>query len=138
MPSPWIRADMQKVDPSFATVEDIAKEFSTTMTAASWRFTELSKHAVMLIFSTDGRIRWSVKSKAAKPLFVQWGDEVPEYSVTKEAIGKGKNPATAENTDPNIWFPTWRCDDDSELFEDVRLSPNYGWALTLLWMPELG
>lgn len=138
MPSPWIRSELQKVDPTFAKVAEITNEFGTTLTAASWRFVELSKHAVMLVFSTGGRIRWSVKSKAAKPLFVRWGDELPEHSVTKEMIAKGKNPSTVENIDPNIWFPSWRCDKDSELFEDVRVSSNYGWALTLLWMPEIG
>jgi hypothetical protein len=138
MPGPWVRDEIKRVDPSFAAVEEIAKEFLTTLTAASWRFTELSGHAVVLIFSTDGHIRWSTKSNAARPLFVQWGEEVPGDSITKEAIAKGTNPAGSENTDPNIWFPSWQCDRDCELFEDVRLSPTYGWALTLLWMPDLG
>jgi hypothetical protein len=138
MPGPWVREDIHRIDPSFAAVERITKEFLTTLTAASWRFTELSRHAVVLIFSTDGRIRWSTKSKAAQPLFVQWGEEIPPNSITRETIAQGINPAGSENTDPNVWFPSWRCDRESELFEDVRLSPTYGWALTLLWMPELG
>jgi hypothetical protein len=124
------------VKTGFAGISTIAREFRTTLTAAARRFTELSKRGVALVFSTGGRIQWTVKSRSAQALYL--AGELPEFSLTKECLLAGKNLPEPKEIDPRIWCPDWRFSRDSELFEDVRLSPNYGWALTLLWMPELG
>lgn len=136
MPRPWLQPELWRADPSFAGVSAMAREFGTTLTAAARRFTELSKHGVALVFSTGGRIQWAVKSKSAQALYL--AGDLPEFSRTRECLKSGKSLAEPEDVEPSDWFPTWNFDRDSELFEDVRLSPQYGWAITLLWLPELG
>ncbi len=110
----------------------------TTLTAATRRYVELSKHAVALVFSRTGIIEWALKSDAAKPLFFEKGALIPDHSLTRECLVKGASAKAPESVEPATWFPNWSFDDDSEVFEDVRISTTYGWAMTMLWVPELG
>jgi hypothetical protein len=137
MPRPWMHPELWKTDPSFVVVSAMAKEFGTTLTAASRRFVELSRHAVALVFSRDGQIQWSIKSPSAQALYIANGAELPKFCFTRECLEEGTTPSKPDDVDPHEWFPSWRFRKDSELFEDVRVSTNYGWALTLLWLPEL-
>jgi hypothetical protein len=136
MPAPWVRVELQKADPTFDVVEKIAADFDTSLTAAAWRFVELSKQPVVLVFSRDGCIRWAKRSGLGQSMFLKTGDSLPEHCATVESLANGKNPKTAEDVGLKTWFPDWRCEEDAELFEDVRIAPEYGWALTLLWNPR--
>ena len=138
MPRQWIRADAWKGDPSMEMVSDLAREFGTTLTAAARRFAELSGRGVAIVFSSSGRVQWSVKSMRAKTVFIANGSGIPEHSLTRECLEKNKSPLGPEEIDLNTWLPTWNVGKDTELFEDVRISQKYGWAITLLWIPELG
>lgn len=136
MPRQWLGSENWRADPSFEVISNMARDFQTTLTAASRRFVELSKNGVVLVFSRDGRIQWVVKSTSAKKMY--FDGELPAHSLTRECLASGNKPASPEQVDPKDWLPTWNFSGDSEMFEDVRISPKYGWALTLLWLPELG
>jgi Zn-dependent peptidase ImmA (M78 family) len=137
MPKSWIPAATWKKDPEFNVTAGLAKDFKTTLTAATRRYVELATHAVVLVFSQNGTIHWSLKSPRAKSLFLERAVSVPANSLTRECIDQGEN-AGAGQVEPDAWFPDWHFDDDSEVFEDVRISTTYGWAMTILWVPELG
>ena len=136
MPRAWVRPERLREDPSFAVISSLAAEFETTLTASSRRYIELVKHPVVLVYSRNGTVQWSLKSSSAKPLFVERKVALPANSLTAECLESGKT-AGPEKIDPATWFPNWEWSDDSELFEDVRVSSEYEWALTLLWVPEL-
>jgi hypothetical protein len=137
MPKPWIPKEVFRRDPDFSVVENLARDFRATLTAATRRYVELATHAVVMVFSQDGIVQWTVRSQRARPLFVEHGMPVPAGSLTKECIDNQRN-AGPEQVDPAEWFPSRRFSRDSELFEDVRISKTYCWALTLLWVPEFG
>lgn len=138
MPRQWMRPETWKGDPSLEMISKLAKDFGTTLTAASRRFAELSNRGVVIVFSASGRVQWTVKSSRAKAVYIPYGSDIPIHSLTRECLEKQKTPSEPEAVDLNTWLPTWRVDEDSELFEDVRISQKYGWAITLLWIPELG
>lgn len=138
MPRKWIPPEVFRIDPAFAIPSDLAHDFRTTLTASTRRYVELSKHAVVLVFSRGGIVEWSLKSPAAKPLFIERDVPLPDYCLTRECLANGASSKAPESIEPEIWFPNWRFDDDSEVFEDVRISTTYGWAMTMLWVPELG
>lgn len=71
-------------------------------------------------------------------VFIERGAPLPDYCITRECLAKGTSAKAPESIDAATWFPNWHFQDDSEVFEDVRISTNYGWAMTMLWVPELG
>ena len=136
MPKFLIPDAMLKCDPSFAAIRSISQEFNTSRTAAARRFVELSKQPVVLVSSSGGQINWTARSKTAGYCFLQRGSIVPEHSLTAETVGAGRIESPVENVDdPAMWFPDLNFSDESEVFEEVRYSPDYDTALTLLWLP---
>ena len=135
MPKLLLPVVLFKNDPGFGVIREIAKGFQTTLTAAARRLVELSKQPVLLISSNNGTVSWVMRSKSAGDYFVRCGSEIPKYSLTAETVAQGIAEGAMEEMDWDIWFPDLRVPDDSELFEEVRYSANYGIALTLLWMP---
>ena len=137
MPKKWIRQETWKCDPSFDIISKLAKEFSMTLTASSRRYVELSKRGIVLVFSKNGIVQWILKSQKAKYLYIDYVGEIPKYSITMDCFQNGTYFCEMDRLDPSIWFKDRQFSRDSELFEEARVSRKYGWALTLLWIPEL-
>ena len=134
MPRMWIPDSVWRRDPDFNLVSNLAKEFGTTLTAATRRYVELAKHVVLMVFSKDGKIHWTLKSEKARSLYIERATAVSVGSLTRECMEKNED-GKLELVDPDAWFPDRRFGRDFEVFEDVRISRRYGWTLTLLWVP---
>ncbi|MGJ8637804.1 MAG: ImmA/IrrE family metallo-endopeptidase [Opitutaceae bacterium] len=137
IPKVWLDPRVWLPDPSFKIVSEIAKEFGTTLTATAWRYAELTKQPVVLVFSNGGIIKWTLYSVRAKQLFLRWGEPIPRFSITNECLKKKTQFDSSYSIHPSVWFPDRKWRHDSELFEDVRVSNSYGWCLSMLWLPEL-
>lgn len=137
MPRIWMKPETWTKDPDLALTADLAKEFGTTLTAASRRYVELTRRGVVLVFSKDSVIQWSIKSRSAQQVFIGRGGAVPDDSLTQRCAA-GKATKGLVEADPEGWLAGTRFAKVDELYEDVRVSQTYGWALTLLWIPELG
>ena len=96
---------------------------------------QLSKQPVVLVASSQRRVSWIARSDFAKYYFVRLGTMVPEDTVTADVIKAKATDCRAEKLSPSSWFPELEFDRDAELFEEVKYSPAYDGALTLLWIP---
>lgn len=132
MPRFLVRERIGNVDPSFAVVDRIANEFEASRMAAARRLVELTKHRVILVASSNGRIEWAVKSDSAK--FHGFHDRtVPAASATARVVAQQTSTPSLEPVPPHVWLrenPVWN---PQELFEDVRYFSRLDTALTLLW-----
>ncbi len=135
MPKFLLPAAGFREDPSFAVLSKLAREFGTSLTAAARRFVQLSKQPVVLVASSQRRVSWIARSDFAKYYFVRPGTMVPEDTVTADVIKAKATDCRAEKLSPSSWFPELEFDRDAELFEEVKYSPAYDGALTLLWIP---
>lgn len=137
MPKFLIPAGGFKQDPGFGFITKLARDFGTSLTAAARRFVELSNQPVVLVASSQGRVAWCAQSKSAraKYYFLKAGTAIPVHSVSAEVIREQATNTRADDLAPNIWFSAYRFDREAELFEEVRYSPAYDGALTLLWIP---
>ncbi|MDI1343889.1 MAG: ImmA/IrrE family metallo-endopeptidase [Pseudolabrys sp.] len=137
MPKFLLPPDVFKQDPKLEFVRTFAKDFGTSLTAAARRFVELSNQPVVLVASNQGQVAWCAQSKTAKTkyYFLKVGIPIPPDSVTADVIRENATDIRSDKMAPNVWFPTYRFDREAELFEEVRYSPTYDGALTLLWIP---
>jgi hypothetical protein len=138
MPKPLIAAGLLKRDPNFKMIEEMAREFAVTRIAAARRLVDLSKQPVVLVSSSSREVNWCVRSASARSVFIAPGSPVPQHSVTEECVVRGTTASEPELVDPATWFPDLQVSDEFELFEQVRYSPAYDTALTMLWLPGLG
>lgn len=137
MPKFLIPPEVFKQDPKFSFISKLARDFGTSLTAAARRFVELSSQPVVLVASSQGRVAWCAQSKSAKAkyYFLKTGTQIPTYSLSAEVIKERATDTRGDTIAPTTWFPTYRFSQDAELFEEVRYSPTYDGALTLLWIP---
>jgi hypothetical protein len=135
IPRQMIPTDLLRRDPEFAVVDDLARQFGATRTASARRLTDLTKHAVVLVCSTNGVVSWIQMSTRGRGFFIQPGTPVPQHSVTFELVSKKEASSKVESVEPETWFPARQFSDDFELFEEVRYSEEFNSALTLLWLP---
>jgi Zn-dependent peptidase ImmA (M78 family) len=138
MPKFLIPSEVFKKDPSFEFIRKLARDFGTSLTATARRFVELSNQPVVLVASSQGRIAWCAQSKSAKAkyYFQKTGTLIPTYSLSAEVIKEKATDNRGDRITPTTWFPNHHFDRDAELFEEVRYSPTYDGALTLLWIPD--
>jgi hypothetical protein len=137
MPKFLIPPETFKQDPTLEFVRQLAKNFGTSLTAAARRFVELSNQPVVLVASSQGRIAWCAQSEIAKAkyFFLKGGASIPLESVTADARKAQTTEIHDDTMSPKVWFPGYHFDRDAELFEEVRYSPSFDGALTLLWIP---
>jgi Zn-dependent peptidase ImmA (M78 family) len=132
MPRFLVRERIGSVDPCFAVIDRIADEFETSRTAAARRLVELTKHKVILVATSHGRVDWSLKSEPAKYHGLH-DKTVPSASATARVVAEHSSTPSHEPVPPHVWLRDNPVRNPQELFEDVRYFSRLDTALTLLW-----
>lgn len=134
MPRYLVSGAIKGKDPSFATIEHITREFSTSRIAAARRFVELTKERVILVYSSSGQIEWRAKSKAAQYDALA-SEIIPEGSWTFKANSGADIPKGHQPCLPDTWLKENPYKSTDELFEDVCVIESLDATMTLLWFP---
>lgn len=134
MPKYLVNEAIKGKDPSFATIEQITRDFGTSRIAAARRFAELTRERVILVYSISGQIVWRAKSKAAQYDALA-SETIPEDSWTFKTNSGAGTPDGHQPCLPDIWLKENPYKSTNELFEDVRVIDSLDATMTLLWFP---
>jgi Zn-dependent peptidase ImmA (M78 family) len=132
MPGNLVRP-LCNVPPSFEAIERVARRCNTTLTATAIRFVQLSPEGCALVWSEDGRVKWSVRS----PDFPGWVARGRVLNGLTHAgdVFRGKEvPANAQPVPQHAWLDR-RVEGGRDLMEETRSFSRLKAALTLLWLP---
>lgn len=132
MPRFLMRESIANEDPSFAVIERVADEFQTSRMAAARRLIEVTKHQVMLVSSSEGRVNWILKSGSAQ-YYALNDKSVPKASVTSKVLNDHPETTCLEPRQPHVWLKDNPVRNPQELFEDVWYLERLNTALTILW-----
>ena len=136
MPSVYFRPRCGIRDLSFSVVSELAEEFRTTLTATSIRFATETKHAVIVVLSEAGVVRWSYSNPNKKLPYVRTGMQVPRYSSAGLVDDEGE-VQHMEEFDQADWFPELNYSDRFGVLEQSKRMGGYPFALSLLWLTGL-
>lgn len=120
--------------PSFAAVEDLARRCGTSLTASAYRLVERTGHALAVVWSEHGRVRWYRRSGEFRRS-VRVDALAPETVAADYFRGIGP---------PNDWVEVpaeaWLYPDGllagATLREWTRALPSYGATLSLLFVEQ--
>jgi len=133
MPEVKIAEVLQK-EPQFDLVFRIAEECQTTLTAATYRYVELSSFRIAMVWSTKGQSIWYKPSQ-------EFGRAIELGSLSTETYAhdcfEGREvPKRLEPVPAKAWLYDSNLKDDAKILEQSIYLPFYTSALSLLYLRE--
>jgi hypothetical protein len=134
MPTDALAKLLQNRPPSFDLVEQLATEFSTSLTATAYRFVEVTGHACAVVWSEGGIAKW-VKRSEEFTYWVRLRERLDQRTFASDCYRGSHVPESAETVPASAWLEG-RLPDDATVLEQTRCMPSYSGALSLLWLPK--
>jgi hypothetical protein len=121
MPEDRLKTDFIKQKFSFAVIDEIARKYNVSVTAALLRFIGIGYHPVMIVCTRASKIRW-VRYSFDFPftyLIGGIGNSVPEYTSAGEYFYEGtKNLNKTETVFAKDWFVLYNTEDRNRKFKE--------------------
>lgn len=121
MPEDQLQKDFIKQKFSFAIIDEIARKYNVSVTAALLRFIGIGYHPVMIVCTRSSIIRW-VRYSFDFPftyLLGGFGGKVPEFTSAGEYFYEGtKNRNKTETVFAKDWFLLNNTEDRNRKFKE--------------------
>ena len=134
MPTQFLVRLLSGREPSFELIESLARECSTSLTAATYRFVEVTGYACAVVWSQERTTRWFRRSEEFKH-WIRLREQLDTHTLAADCFRGEKVPPSHESVPASAWLEG-RVPDDARILEQTRCMRSYSGALTLLWMPE--
>ena len=124
MPEERILKDIEKQKFSFTVIDEIARKYNVSHTAALLRFIGIGNHPLMIVCTRASKIRWMRYSFDFPFEYVLGGigSNVPEYTSAGEYFYEGiKNLNKTETVFAKDWFLLSRKEDRNRSFKEYCL-----------------
>ena len=124
-------------------IDDVAREFSTSLSSALFKYVDYGPHPIVVIYSYNGRVMYFRKSQAFTRRLIDFTNlPVPNNSVTEEWFKDHTvyRLDDIQTVDIAVWFDLshrFRFDDCGEMSsmcnEHCSVSERFNTALTVIW-----
>ena len=131
MPTTVTRPMVDSAKPSLQAIEKIAKRFGTSFSAAAWRYCDLTKHACAIVWSTQDKIEWSMRSEAFT-YTLRRGAPVTDGTLAFRIFHGAAVPKQPQLVPANLWISGLAEDD--RIYEQSKVLPSYNSVISLLWL----
>lgn len=126
------RCEVSPVD--LRPIKKLAEDFKTSISATAIRFVDFSPEQCAVIFTENGRVRWSRKSDTFWPRLLGWGKEVEPASLASDFFRKGTMSEDPEEVRGDAWIES-ESGRSPELVEHSMPIPSLDAVVTVLWLP---
>jgi Zn-dependent peptidase ImmA (M78 family) len=135
MPEDFFKKKCQSIEPIFNLIEELAHEFSTTLTATIIRYIEFTPYRCALVVSQDKEIKWYVSSENFQ-YHLQPGTPLNTNSLAIDFFNGKEIQNKIEPVLASAWLLDKAIDPRCEILEQSKALPRYDTVLTLLWIHE--
>ncbi len=134
LPEEFVAERLKRKSPGLDFIGELARDFSTSLTATALRYVELSGLLCAVVVSSDAGVEWFRVAEGFPGWFEKGRPLHPDswaYSALQgEPLPTGMQPVLA-----TAWFKERRWKDIVIREQAIRLG-SYGKALSLIWIPE--
>jgi hypothetical protein len=134
MPTAVVAKVIGTPEPSLATCEALASTFGASLTAAAYKFTEVTSYPCAVVWSSAGEVRW-FKGSGEFSAWVRIREHVDPRTFAHDAFAGTKLPNRPEAVPVDAWLDG-NFERDATVHEESRGMPNYNGVLTLLWLKD--
>lgn len=133
MPAALVERIARSSEPSLQLIERIARRCHTSLSAAAWRYCDLTKEACAIVWGREGRIDWSKRSESFTfPL--PKGAPIEQATFALRAFSGKTFPKELTEVPRQAWISASGLPDSTKLFEQSKALPTYASVLSLLWL----
>jgi Zn-dependent peptidase ImmA (M78 family) len=138
LPEELIKPILHTYKPDFASINELAEDCGTSLTATAIKFASLSYDCCALIATSDNKIKWFQKSSSFPyEYYIEVGKSVSYGTLTASYSLEGILKETeTQKVHASYWFNGRGIDNSTTMFESCVPMPYYGVVLTMLWFPE--
>lgn len=136
MPASLVESIVNSATPSLAAIEKIARTSGSSLSAAAWRYCDLTDTKCAVVWTTDGVIQW-VKRSPTFPFFILKSLEAKRTSIAR-CFERETVPGKPRPNPPHFWFECADLDPFLEMVEDWKNLPAYRSVISLLWIKNEG
>ena len=134
LPEPLVRKRCEVSPVSLDVVRQIAEDFSTSMTATTIRFAELTSERCATVYSVNGTVKWWFKSASFWPYIPK--RPLDRFSLAYDYFHKGTLSEYRESVDVSAWLDIDGRNSLEEIYEHSMAIPSLDAVISLLWIPE--
>jgi hypothetical protein len=136
MPEHFFRPRCQTGDPSLKTVERLADEFQTSLTATALRYVRFSPDRCAVVISQNGQIRWNRCSDTFPYWYLRKGP-LHGYTYAHDCLDGKQVPDRMSQVSATGWLPGLPRHVERTVWEQSRIVSRRLYAvLSLIWVPE--
>jgi hypothetical protein len=125
----------EDTDPSWEIIEQLAREFNTSLTATVLRYLRFCETPSAVVFVQDGRVKWFRRNEGFQELgaFVDVRAQVNSDTMTGRYLSSGRVKAKPHCVNATDWLIDWTTNRDIPIFEQYLPIPSINAVLSLLW-----
>ena len=131
MPLAAVQPIIRSRDPSLQLIEEIARRFETSFSAAAWRYCDLAKEPCAIVWSTDQHVDWSNRSETFR-FSARKGTPIQKGTFASRAFAGLACPRQPQAVPATRWITD--LPEPIELWEQSKGLPRYNSVITLLWL----
>lgn len=135
MPASLFVPRIQKKEPSFALIRDLAEEFRTTLTATAIQFIRYTKEECALISTKGGQRQWFSTSEQFS-FQLHESTAIHGYSCAADLAKTGEKEMRASDVPAGCWLRGFSPDGRECITEDAVASSTFGGAISLVWIHD--
>ena len=133
MPGFLFSSETKFLAPTIDSIKKLSNRFNTTLTATAVRLCEFSSLPMFVCFSTNGRIKWYVRSKGAQYYrFASYGSELDGDTLARYCTSGPEDPNEPEEVEPSAWFPEDGRNDEFKVLEESVIFASYGVTMSIV------
>lgn len=135
LPHRFFKPLVDSADIGLAALDEFSEKFETSVSATGSRFASATNTPCAFVVSENGRVRYTVLSKALRETraWITRGTAVPSGSSTA-MVRNGQPVRGPQEIAADVWFNDWRR--GGVLLEEARYLRSYDQTLTLLWFED--
>ena len=130
LPTPVLAQRVIGREPSFDLVEQLARQFSTSLTATAYRVVEVTSCACAVVWSEDGVTKWCKRSVEFAP-WIKLRERLDKRTFASDCFVGTAVPNKAHSVSADAWLDG-ALPARATLLEETRCMPSYSAALSLL------
>ena len=133
MPMSLVQPVVRAARPSISVIEKIAEAGRASLSAAAWRFCDVTSERCAVVWSTRRFVSWSKRSAE----FGHWiprGAEVQRGTFAFDCFSSERVPKEPQPVEASLWLESATIAPGARIQEESKFLPSYESVLSLLWI----
>jgi hypothetical protein len=135
MPSPVVQPIVQTALPSLSLIEKIADVCKSSLSAAAWRYCDVTSQRCAVVWSTRGVVSWWKRSEE----FGYWitkGAQIQRGTFAFDCYSSEPVPNEPRPIQASLWIESSAIIPEAHLREQSKFLTSYESVISLLWIDQ--